>query len=151
MLIIVRSRKEIETIPPPQKRHTIISIRSSIRDQTKAAVLHNEHTEAILHLKFDDLDRIPSGAAAIIWPECILFNSYHAEAVHSVIRATSPEVVICQCAAGISRSAGMAAALSKFYNKTDTQFFGGRYRPNMLVYRKMLQQLEETNESIHGR
>jgi predicted protein tyrosine phosphatase len=47
--------------------------------------------------------------------------------------------IICQCDSGISRSSGMAAALSLIYNKDDLWVFNNpKYRPNMHVYRTIL-------------
>ena len=45
--------------------------------------------------------------------------------------------IIRQCEAGISRSAGIAAALSKCINGDDKYFFN-RYLPNSLVYSKII-------------
>ena len=46
---------------------------------------------------------------------------------------------VIHCNAGISRSSGIAAALSLIYNKDDKWVFSNpRYVPNMLVYRKIL-------------
>jgi hypothetical protein len=47
--------------------------------------------------------------------------------------------IVCQCEAGVSRSAGAAAALSKCINGSDREYFNSiRYIPNMLVYRKIM-------------
>jgi hypothetical protein len=46
------------------------------------------------------------------------------------------------CAAGISRSAGVAAAISKFYTGDD-QFFYDKYIPNRYVYMRVLEALHE--------
>ena len=46
-------------------------------------------------------------------------------------------MIVVHCEAGISRSAGVAAALSLILNKTD-QYYFDHYCPNMLVYRKIL-------------
>lgn len=48
-------------------------------------------------------------------------------------------LIICQCEAGISRSAGVAGALSKVLNKDDSKIFED-YCPNMLVYRTVLEE-----------
>jgi len=46
---------------------------------------------------------------------------------------------IVHCEAGISRSAGVAAALSKIYNGSDCDIFDNpMYKPNMLVYNIVL-------------
>jgi len=47
------------------------------------------------------------------------------------------ELIICQCEAGISRSAGVAAALSRLYNNDDAFFFEN-YIPNTDVYRALI-------------
>jgi predicted protein tyrosine phosphatase len=54
------------------------------------------------------------------------------------------DVVIVHCGAGVSRSAGLAAALAKWYNGSDLEFFKPPYAPNMLVYRTMLEALHAT-------
>ena len=49
------------------------------------------------------------------------------------------ELIICQCDGGISRSSGMAAALSKILNNDDKWVFNSKhYLPNMYVYRLLL-------------
>ena len=49
-------------------------------------------------------------------------------------------VVICQCEAGISRSAGVASALLKLYGMDEKEIFTkGLYMPNLLVYKKLLE------------
>ena len=49
------------------------------------------------------------------------------------------------CDAGISRSAGVAAALQKYSNSDDSKYFAndGKYFPNKLCYTKTLQKLHE--------
>ena len=50
------------------------------------------------------------------------------------------EELYINCAAGISRSAGIAAAISKFYTDNDNYFYRN-YIPNRYVYMKVLTQL----------
>ena len=47
------------------------------------------------------------------------------------------DLIAINCEMGISRSAGIAGALSLIYNKLDEYYFK-HYIPNMLVYRKIL-------------
>ena len=52
-------------------------------------------------------------------------------------------MMIIQCDAGVSRSAGVAGALMKYYNGDDSEIFENpKYRPNMRCYRTMLNELE---------
>ena len=48
------------------------------------------------------------------------------------------ETLIVACEAGISRSAGCAAALEKIYFNTDQIYNNTRYFPNSLIYRTIL-------------
>lgn len=52
--------------------------------------------------------------------------------------------LICQCDYGISRSAGLAAAvLQRWSNKGIEVFADYRYTPNQFVYNKVLKELEQ--------
>ena len=54
------------------------------------------------------------------------------------------DMFVIHCNAGISRSSGIAAALSMIYDGTDQWVFSDpRYVPNMLVYRKILSAAEK--------
>lgn len=59
------------------------------------------------------------------------------------------DLIVCQCDAGISRSAGTAAALSKIINGDDMEFFRPPYHPNRLVYHTLLNQYEQGRRK-HG-
>jgi hypothetical protein len=46
--------------------------------------------------------------------------------------------LICHCEAGISRSAGTAAALAELFGESADRFFKYPYNHNRLVYQKVL-------------
>lgn len=48
------------------------------------------------------------------------------------------DCLLVHCEAGISRSAGVAAAIDKIKNNTDEKWFKPPYFPNRLVYRTIL-------------
>ena len=50
--------------------------------------------------------------------------------------------IIVSCNGGYSRSPAVAAALSKWLNGSDEEFFGPGYCPNRHVYRLMMNELE---------
>ena len=53
-------------------------------------------------------------------------------------------LLIVHCEAGVSRSAGVAAAIMKFIDDDDTPIFDSyEYRPNMTCYKKVLRALFE--------
>jgi predicted protein tyrosine phosphatase len=53
------------------------------------------------------------------------------------------EILICQCEFGVSRSAGVAAAVRQFLYEDGIQVFAdSRYSPNKLVYHKVYNALK---------
>lgn len=68
-----------------------------------------------------------------------LFTDQQAEQILNFVEKYGKEVdlLVVHCEAGISRSAGVAGALSLIYNGSD-QYYFDNYLPNMLVYRKIL-------------
>ena len=150
------SRPAVEEANYERDRHIIISIRCPFGpESSKPRPVTNVATQAVLYLQADDLDHAPMAGSAtwgMLGGKFQLFSRFDAEAILSVIRATNPEVVVVHCQAGQSRSAGVAAALSKFYNDNDTRFFHMPYTPNMHVYRTMLNYLmEESHETVQSR
>lgn len=64
--------------------------------------------------------------------------------IKEVIEETKEEVteIWVHCDAGVSRSAGVAAAIGKYLNDDDMFVFGSpRYSPNITCYRKTLNAL----------
>lgn len=95
----------------------------------------------VLQLEFDDWDirakrliteEFKDSAAA---KKQIFFSEEQAQKIIEFVKKyiDKVELIICQCDAGISRSAGVAAALSKCINGNDIFFFEN-YLPNSLVY-----------------
>lgn len=76
-----------------------------------------------------------------------------AERIAEFVRAYALFVtnIVVNCEGGVSRSAGVAAAISKYFNRDDNQFFDprqGRYIPNMTCYRRILDALYFTNQGF---
>jgi hypothetical protein len=73
---------------------------------------------------------------------CEIFRPYHAKQILDFFAEGHRRLIhlcICQCDAGISRSAGTAAALSYIETQDDAWVFTDpRYLPNRLVYRTLL-------------
>lgn len=76
--------------------------------------------------------------------DVVLFNERDAEQILDFVDAfkDSVDTIVCQCEAGISRSAGVAGALAKIYNGND-QYYFDNYIPNMRVYRTILNKYQE--------
>lgn len=93
----------------------------------------------VLYLSFHDWDlKAKSHIQRMKTPEAkkmVYFSKEHARRIISAIRFFDGLVnlVVINCAAGISRSPAVAAALSKCMTGDDTFFFK-KYIPNSLVY-----------------
>ncbi len=70
-----------------------------------------------------------------------------AERVRDFVARHRDVPLIIHCGAGVSRSAGVAAAVSKYLTGNDREFFGSLYRPNMWCYRITLETLYGGKES----
>jgi len=99
----------------------------------------NERRLGLLQLKFVDLDRVD--IAKQMGQEHLLMTKDQAKEILSFVNEFENKVslIICQCDAGISRSSGTAAALSKILNDDDKWVFDSiNYAPNMYVYRLLI-------------
>lgn len=125
MRIKVFSRQNVEKFITDMP-HIVISVRDP--GSMRANLPDNPNRIAELYLDFDDID-----AASIL----------------KVVGLTYPYInlVVVNCEAGISRSAGIAGALSLLIGLTDTEFFNprGPYKPNRWVYRTLLNQAQLEN------
>jgi len=96
----------------------------------------------ILYLDFCDMDAVKYPKTKD-FPEIYkLFSKDDARSILKMVELTAPYInlIAVNCVAGISRSAGVAAALAKCLGQSDEKFFNpkGPYRPNMFVYRTLL-------------
>lgn len=95
---------------------------------------------AVLRLKFDDVQ--------INEPGCISEADARriAEFINRIKDRTDRLIVHCE--AGVSRSAGVAAAVMKIMNGDDSPIFGsGKYRPNRACYEKVLNAFESSDRN----
>jgi len=100
-----------------------------------------------LRIKFDDIDTNVDSVDGKRLPK--YFDRDKADQVLKFIeknKEENPELIICQCDAGISRSSATAAALSVLFNgpRSDNWIFN-YYNPNMLVYNTLLNHFMDQN------
>jgi len=90
-----------------------------------------------LQLAFDDIEPMPDG---LTLPGARLMTDEQARAIGRFAsrHAGEVEVFICQCDAGVSRSAAIAAALCEAFGGDPARFFRD-FEPNRYVYRKVLE------------
>lgn len=88
----------------------------------------------ILRLKFEDVD--------FGWDDCIT-PEQGSQIVDFVNSHPEAEQIVVHCEAGVSRSAGVCAALKYAMTGNDMDIFrNGRYCPNMACYRTVLDACE---------
>ena len=131
-------------------RHTRPTIIISISDPNgiyhSAPVVHERtNIKAILRLCFSDAD----GPGCDVYGKKVdisgLMSDEDAEKVVRFVLRHSDSDLIIHCDAGISRSAGVGAAIMKAINGDDSPVFdSGRYRPNMWCYRKTLEAFQKS-------
>jgi predicted protein tyrosine phosphatase len=131
------SRQAIGQFEPPEDS-IIISIRDPGSEPVK--VPENPRIRAVLRVEpFHDIDRAIPGIGVA---EYTLFDRARADAIAWFVRAhpTVP-LIVAHCEAGISRSAGVCAAIQEHYRIElgRTAFQTGI--PNRLVYRLVLEAL----------
>lgn len=131
MKFMVLARHQIEKQIITEK-HIVISIRD--RDKDRASMPKSKARLSVLDLAFDDVD-------CQVTEYVVLFNKSHAKQILKFFNEYKDKVdlIVCQCEAGISRSAGTAAALSKLRGQGDDIYFK-RYIPNRHVYRTILEE-----------
>jgi predicted protein tyrosine phosphatase len=140
----VRTLAEAEDNDPIAAPHVIISITTPGFPKANLAV--NKHILGVLRLAFHDLDRDPGPAFRAVYGVPVLFEEVHAVAIVAFMANFEGRIgdVVVHCNAGQSRSPAVAAALARFYNGDDREFFpiarsyGRAYTPNRLVYRTLL-------------
>lgn len=134
MKIIVLNRKETEKISEDGKSLFVISI----TDPEKPLAKINVSEERILRLQFYDTEwKVPLLDGEFIYPmskeDAIKIVNFINKNIQNI------ETLIVHCEAGISRSAGIGAAISNFFNKDDKEYFESyRYVPNRWCYRNVL-------------
>jgi predicted protein tyrosine phosphatase len=130
--IHIKSEREIRGfIQSVDDEFILISITSP--EEKWVSIPENGNCRGILQLKFHDIEHPSYGL--------VPFSENLAAKIRDFVEEHNDvAVIICQCEAGISRSAGVASALIKRYGMDESEIFtNGRYIPNLLVYKKLLE------------
>lgn len=140
MYIEVLSAAEAK-LKMPKVKHIAISIGT----EENISLPKNDYRIAELFLLFDDVDTNKYSDAELMSlysrHKVHLFTNEMAKKVLEFVMYNPCGVLLVNCEAGVSRSAGVAAAVGKVFNRDDTFVFNsGRYMPNMLVYSKIIMQ-----------
>ena len=118
----------------------LLSIKGPSENPIDYTMAHKyRETCGILGLVFDDVDSLKTTDEYNLSAFTPEMAKQILNWVNALIKA-EVSLIIVQCTAGISRSAGVAAALSLIINGDDSWVFDDkRYLPNRLVYRTILQ------------
>ena len=120
--------------------YAVISITDP--EASHPALVRSDHCRDVLRLRFLDIDgriaqiRIPAPHVVGFTPE---IAAKIAEFVREQ-RKNGVNLIVVNCEFGMSRSAGVAAALSLYYNYDET-FFLVHFQPNSWVRRLVLEAL----------
>jgi predicted protein tyrosine phosphatase len=136
MIIEIMSRTKIKAFSFKAHDEKVAVI--SISDMDKEApILLRDLINGIfrqLKVNFADVDRGDRG--------CITDEQANQIANYVFEICKIADRIIINCEAGVSRSAGVGAALMKFFIGDDGEVFNSpRFRPNMTCYRKVLNAL----------
>ena len=113
----------------------------SITDVDKEDIsLENIAASSILFLKFDDVENQNGG---------IPMSSNQAKEIANFIVSNQDKDIIISCNGGVSRSAGIAAAINLFINDNISIFMNSHKCPNRLCFDLVLEQLTTANQSIN--
>lgn len=103
--------------------------------------------ESVLYLEFCDADRPGLDVYGREADTSDLMSNADAAWVAALVKGHPDKDIIVHCDAGISRSAGVAAAIMLWKTGDDSPIFdSGRYYPNMWCYRKTLEALMKENK-----
>lgn len=145
MLFKVMSREQAKNwcLFPQKEISAVISISDAWATPNRIIKTKMNKIRDVLFLHFDDIDAERDG----------LFygmTENDAEKIADFVFRNKEQVsqFVVHCNAGISRSAGVCAAISKFLTGDDEQFFSSHYHPNMHCYRKVLEALHNKECSI---
>lgn len=136
MKFVVNSRANMIAAKPPETPWALISI---CEKGDFPGVQENDSMQGRLNLQFHDADVPKDGE--------VLFDEAMAKKVldfYAEQEALDTSVIYVHCLMGQSRSAAVAAALTKALTGDDSLYFRpGPYKPNMLVFRKVLDEAHE--------
>jgi predicted protein tyrosine phosphatase len=138
MKFAVLSRDMVERFDCEQP-YILISI--TCPDDTEPTLLESKTRLDVLKLRFHDWDTKAKDLLTTKYKDnprttdWVFFNEEHARKIIKFVKQYQDkvEIIAVNCAAGISRSAGCVAALSKCMTGEDDYFFK-HYIPNSLVY-----------------
>jgi len=141
--ILVFSRETIKEFVT-DRPYLLISIRDPKSELVETQDNPNQVARIDLEFSDWDLEKFPQLKDK---PQLKAFTKEDAQYIINILRLTEKYInlIVVNCEAGISRSAGVAAALAKCLGQSDEKFFNprGPYCPNRYVYRTLLNEYKD--------
>jgi predicted protein tyrosine phosphatase len=132
--ILVLSRREAERFAPDWP-YAVISITDP--DQDPANLPQSQYCRGVLRLEFHDVSDLQLTDDLTSEP----YTEEHAEAVAEFVRGhTGCRLLVIHCEAGLSRSAGVGAAVGLWLHGSEREFYQ-RWLPNAHVRELTLEAL----------
>ena len=143
--LLALGRDEAESFVP-EVPYLVVAI--SDPDKPEPEIPRPPHLRGALRLRFHDVGqprRFQETTDVAMTPE-------DARQILSFVREQLPEteLIVCQCEQGVSRSAAVAAALSRILQGED-EYFLKHYWPNRWVYNLLLESASESRAEDGGR
>jgi predicted protein tyrosine phosphatase len=129
--IRIFSRKAVEGFSPPKVAHAWISIISS-GEEAIYIPLRKPYDAGIKLVQFDNVSSSNTS--------CIAPDTQHAREIYHFVKWVHRGIgeLYIYCDTGLSKSAGVAAAISRIYFNTNGEFAKAPYTPNKLIYNLIL-------------
>lgn len=123
----------------PYRDHIIISVNEVGADPYP--INTNRNTKDVIRLHFDDLEEETLSFRMAIGRDARILTEEQADEILDFVERNSAiSYIIVHCAAGVSRSPAIGAALSLIYNgRGEDQRFFDEFVPNRHVYRTILE------------
>lgn len=139
MKIYILSRKFLYHLRLDKKYKDSKTALISITDPGSKLTEHPFHTfDYKLSLSFYDVEQNMFDKSRKVWYNTITDDDV--EQIYNFVKSIEDYqdiVLVVQCEAGISRSAAIAAAVSKYFG-LDNKWIFTKFVPNMYVYNKLL-------------
>ena len=138
MKLEVMSRKKFEEYTKLNHRMTSLVISISSFNEEPPRITNNTGNNilSVLSIHFNDTADPSPNAYGISRAQAITIANFVKTGIDLA------DKIIVHCGAGQSRSAGVAAAILKYYTGSDSDIYDNpKYTPNNLCYRKVLEAL----------
>ena len=140
---LVLSRSEVKRVVPDEP-YVVVSVTNPGLPEAELAA--SPLRRDALRLQFHDM-----GDYGQPLRDNVLMTEEDAGAILEFVGRYAGEVgmIVCQCEAGMSRSAGIAAALSQVLQGED-RFFFANFSPNRWMYRTLIEAHEKKAQPFTG-